>query len=163
MSHFLIQTHWRMNKHRSTQENTKNKAPITQSGYSKAMRRKFRMMNLKKESLNVPAVTHHNEGLHRKPRMWQSKTQVQRSTQQKQAVQKNLMEKNRRNCANTTGKMHPWNTQSAHQNPQRKKLTEKQTNKWERGQTTHPKSAKAKNKHEATQDSGPCFVHFLEN
>ena len=51
------------------------------------------MMNLKKESLNVPAVTHHNEGLHRKPRMWQSKTQVQRSTQQKQAVQKNLMEK----------------------------------------------------------------------
>ena len=72
------------------------------------------MMNLKKESLNVPAVTHHNEGLHRKPRMWQSKTQVQRSTQQKQAVQKNLMEKTEETvqtplerCTPGTPKAHP--------------------------------------------------------
>ena len=139
-----------MNKHRSTQENTKNKAPITQSRYSKAMRRKFRMMNLKKESPNVPAVTHHNEGLHRKPRMWQSKTQVQRSTQQKQAVQKNLMEKNRRNCANTTGKMH-LGTPKAHTKipKENNSLKNKRTNESEAKQHTpnQPKQRTSRKQH----------------
>jgi hypothetical protein len=72
----------------------------------------------KSRFMHVPAVTHqmhNNEGPHRKPKMWQCKTQVQVSTQQKQAMQKNLMVKtckNRRRCANITGKMHPWNTHS---------------------------------------------------
>ena len=137
--------HWRMNEHRSTQENTKNNAPITQGRYSKATRRKFRIM--KKTWFYVPAVTHHNEGLHRQPRMLQCKTQVQRSTQQKQAVQKNLMEKK---LCKHHWKDAPWNTQSAHQNPQRKNsLKNKQTNESEAKQHTpnQPKQRTSRKQH----------------